>query len=194
MRKLTPKQQRFVEQYLIDFNATQAAIRAGYSQKTAGAIGHENLNKPEIQAAIQGARKAQTQRTQIDADALLNRLDAEAHADLADLYDESGGLKPVHQWPLLWRQGLVAGIESKQEYDYVDGEKVPAGVVMKVKLSERIRRLELIGRHRAVGAFVEKHEHSGPDGKPIEVVEIPETERARRIAFLLSKATRETVQ
>lgn len=49
---LTTKQQRFVEEYLIDFNATQAAIRSGYSEKTAGSIGSENLKKPEIKAAI----------------------------------------------------------------------------------------------------------------------------------------------
>lgn len=52
---LTAKQQRFVEEYLVDLNATQAAVRAGYSKKTAGAIGGENLEKPEIQEAIQKA-------------------------------------------------------------------------------------------------------------------------------------------
>ena len=53
---LTPKQQRFVEEYLIDLNATQAAIRAGYSKHTAHSIGHENLSKPEIVAALAEAR------------------------------------------------------------------------------------------------------------------------------------------
>ena len=56
MANLTPKQQRFVEEYLIDLNATQAAIRAGYSEKTAYSVGHENLKKPEIQKAIQEAQ------------------------------------------------------------------------------------------------------------------------------------------
>lgn len=65
---LTDKQQRFVDEYLVDNNATQAAIRAKYSPDTAGAIGHENLKKPEIQAAIAIARKAQQERTQITAD------------------------------------------------------------------------------------------------------------------------------
>ena len=53
MAKLTPKQQRFVDEYLIDLNATQAAIRAGYSPKTAHSIGAENLIKPEVQKAIE---------------------------------------------------------------------------------------------------------------------------------------------
>src|SRR3954469_10551657 len=55
MDSLTPKQRRFVTEYLIDLNATQAAIRAGYSRETAGAIGHENLQKPEIAQAIERA-------------------------------------------------------------------------------------------------------------------------------------------
>ena len=57
-KKLKPKQQRFVDEYLIDLNATQAAIRTGYSEKTAGQIGHELLKKPEIAIALQNAQSA----------------------------------------------------------------------------------------------------------------------------------------
>ena len=64
---LTPKQQRFVDEYLIDLNATQAAIRAGYSESTAYSIGSENLNKPEIEKAIILAKAERSERTQIDA-------------------------------------------------------------------------------------------------------------------------------
>ena len=70
MEKLTPKQARFVEEYLVDLNATQAAIRAGYSESTARAIGHENLTKPDIQEAIAEARGKQQQRTEITANCL----------------------------------------------------------------------------------------------------------------------------
>ncbi|EFM88762.1 Terminase small subunit [Actinobacillus pleuropneumoniae] len=72
--KLTDKQQRFVEEYLIDLNATQAAIRAGYSADTAAVIGCENLTKPNIQFAISEAQKQRCQRTQITQDEVLNRL------------------------------------------------------------------------------------------------------------------------
>ena len=71
---LTPKQERFVQEYLVDLNATQAAIRAGYKEKTAGSIGQENLKKPEIQKAIQEAMKAQQQRTEITQDYVLQKL------------------------------------------------------------------------------------------------------------------------
>lgn len=71
MSKLTNKQQRFVEEYLIDLNATQAAIRAGYSERTARKIGCENLTKPDIEKAIQKAKSERSERTKIDADWVL---------------------------------------------------------------------------------------------------------------------------
>lgn len=64
---LNAKQQRFVDEYLIDLNATQAAIRAGYSEKTAGSIGQENLTKPEIAKAIDAAQFNRAEQTGIDA-------------------------------------------------------------------------------------------------------------------------------
>lgn len=64
---MTPKQQRFVEEYLIDLNATQAAIRAGYSVKTAGQIGEENLKKPEIAEAVAERIEKRSEQTGIDA-------------------------------------------------------------------------------------------------------------------------------
>jgi phage terminase small subunit len=70
---LTPKQQRFVEEYLIDLNATQAAIRAGYSPRTAYAIGSENLAKPEIKAALQAGQAAVTTKAKITRDYLIEQ-------------------------------------------------------------------------------------------------------------------------
>jgi len=72
--KLTEKQKRFCEEYLIDFNATQAALRAGYSQKTAYSIGDENLRKPEIQSEIQFLIKKRSERTGINADSVIKEL------------------------------------------------------------------------------------------------------------------------
>lgn len=68
---LTPKESRFVDEYLVDLNATQAAIRAGYSARTARSIGYENLTKPHIGAAIAEARKQQQERTHVTADRVL---------------------------------------------------------------------------------------------------------------------------
>lgn len=79
---LSPKQKLFVAEYLVDLNATQAAIRAGYSERTAYSIGQENLKKPEIVAAIQAAMNARAQRTEITADRVLGELAKIGFADI----------------------------------------------------------------------------------------------------------------
>lgn len=88
---MTEKQQRFVEEYLIDGNATQAAIRAGYSERTAYVIGHENLSKPEIASALAAARQARTERTQITADWVLEQ--QQALVTKALLQQTDGGIE-----------------------------------------------------------------------------------------------------
>lgn len=77
--KLTRKQSRFVEEFLVDLNATGAAKRAGYSERTARKIGSENLTKPDIERAIREAMADQSQRTQITADAVIEALWTEAN-------------------------------------------------------------------------------------------------------------------
>lgn len=148
---MTPKQQRFVEEYLIDLNATQAAIRAGYSEATAGEIGCENLKKPNIAEAIAEAKESRSKRTQVDADWLLKRLEEESDADIADLYDADGNVKSVHEWPKIWRQGLVAGIDTAYDSE--------GNAIHKIRLSDRAKRLEMVGKHVSVQAFKDKVTH-----------------------------------
>lgn len=92
---LNEKQARFVAEYMIDLNATQAATRAGYSAKTAYAIGHELLKKPEIQAALTAAMDDRSERTQITADRVLEELARIGFADIRKLFDEDGSLRDV---------------------------------------------------------------------------------------------------
>ncbi|WP_082017872.1 terminase small subunit [Leisingera sp. ANG-Vp] len=79
---LTAKQERFVAEYLIDLNATQAAIRAGYSAKTAHSVGHENLRKPEIAKAIQEAQAKRSEKTGITQERVLQELARIGFADI----------------------------------------------------------------------------------------------------------------
>lgn len=174
---MTPKQARFVDEYLIDLNATQAAIRAGYSAKTAYSQGERLLSNVEVRAALMEARQKRSEKTGIDAAWLLTRLAEESTADVADLYDEHGGLKPVKDWPTIWRQGLVAGLDVEEIRQ--DGAVV--GIIRKVKLSDRIKRLELIGRHIDVGAFKDRVEHSGK----IELEQLSDEQLNARIAALM---------
>ena len=93
---MTPKQQLFILEYRKDLNATQAAIRAGYSKKTAANIGEENLRKPQIQAAIALATAAQLERADLSAARTLEEMRRLAFSNVQDLFDEVGDLKPIH--------------------------------------------------------------------------------------------------
>jgi len=180
MTKLTDKQTLFVHEYLVDLNATQAAIRAGYSKDSAKAIGCENLTKPDIADAITEAKAERIEKVKIDANWVLERLAAEVNADLAEIYDENGGILPLKDWPMIWRQGLVSGIDVAQLANIEDG-----GTITKIKISDRIKRIELIGKHIDVNAFATNVQHSGKDGNPIMVESAGDMELARRLAFIL---------
>jgi len=157
--KLSARQSAFVAEYLVDLNATQAAIRAGYSAKTAQEQSSRLLSNVIVEAAIAKAQAKRAEKTGINAEWVLTRLASEATADLADLYDANGAIKPIHDWPLIWRQGLVAGIKHQE---IKDSEGNATGdYVVEVKLSDRIKRIELIGKHVDVQAFKDQVAHNG---------------------------------
>lgn len=154
---LTPKQQRFVESYLLDLNATQAAIRAGYSPRTAQVQGTQLLAHPAIMTAINEGKIARSEETRVNAAWVLRRLAEEAEADFGDLYDDAGDLLPVKQWPKIWRQGLIAGLDV----EVMSVEGIEIGRVKKLRISDRVKRLELIGQHVNVQAFKDQIEVGG---------------------------------
>lgn len=166
-KALTPKERLFVLEYIVDLNATKAAIRVGYSAKTAAQIGYENLRKPHIAKAIDEAIKERADRLKVDASWVLQRLMSEATADIADIYADDGSLLPVSEWPLEFRTGLVAGIEVEELWEGQGDERTQVGLVRKIKLSERHKRIELIGKHVDVQAFKERREVDIPEGGPL---------------------------
>lgn len=145
MAKLTPKQQRFVDEYLIDLNATQACIRAGYSEKTAEQMGYQLLQKTSVQTAIEQAMSERRQRAKINADYVLNRLVEIDQLDIADILDESGNFKPISEWSKEWRLNLSS-------FEIV--ENATGGFVKKIKFPDKVKNLELLGKHIQVGAWV----------------------------------------
>lgn len=162
-KKLTPKQARFVAEYLIDLNATQAAIRAGYSANRADAMGHENLRKPEISAAVQQSMHKREQRTEITQDRVLAEYAKLAFLDPRRFYDSSGGLIPV---PLL--PADVAAALSSMEVSTArsDGEDGPTFAdVTKIKFSDKKAALDSVARH--LGMFKDRVELTGKDGAPL---------------------------
>ena len=166
---LTAKQRRFVEEYLVDLNATQAAIRSGYSKKTARQMGDENLSKPDIAKAVQEAQAGRAKRVQIDADYVLSRLVEIDRMDVLDILTDTMSLKPVSDWPKVWRQYL-SGFDLAELHEGSGDQRVAIGVLKKIKWPDKVKNLELLGKHISVQAFREQVGHGSPSGGPIEVV------------------------
>lgn len=161
MANLTPKQQRFVEEYLIDLNATQAAIRSGYSERTANEQGARLLVNVSVQQAIQEQQSKRSERVQVDADYVLKRLIEIDQMDVLDIMDDQMKIRPVNEWPKVWRQ-YVTNLEN---LELSDGE----GCFKKIKWPDKVKNLELLGRHVSVGAFKDKIVHSGDPNNPINM-------------------------
>lgn len=144
--ELTPKQQLFVAEYLKDLNATQAAIRAGYSAHTANEIAAENLAKPSISATIAAKRAEQLKRVEIDSDFVLRELMKLASADLSAAFDEHGNLRPIHEIPEDTRKA-ISGVECDELYEGQGEERRWIGYTRKVKFWDKNKALENLGRH-----------------------------------------------
>lgn len=154
------KHQAFVREYLIDLNATQAAIRAGYSAKDADVQGPRLLGNAGIAAAIKEALDARATRTQINADYVLNRLVEIDNMDVLDIIDDAMNLKPVHQWPKVWRQYL-SGFDVAEMFEGRGDDREMVGILKKIKWPDKVKNLELLGKHVGVQAFKDRVEHSG---------------------------------
>lgn len=148
---LTDKQEMFCREYLIDLNATQAAIRAGYSEKTAPTIACENLIKPNIQQRIAELKAERCERTKVDADYVLQRLTEIDQMDVLDILTETGDLKPVRDWPKVWRTSL-----SGLDIVAMAGDGDTAALLKKIKWPDKVKNLELLGKHVDVQAFKEQ--------------------------------------
>lgn len=172
---LTPKQRRFVEEYLLDLNATQAAIRAGYSKRTAASQGERLLRNVEVAKALQKAQAARNKRTQVDADYVLSRLVEIDQMDVLDIMEDDMSLKPVSQWPLTWRQ-FISGFDLAEMFEGRGDGREMVGMLKKIKWPDKVRNLELLGKHVDIQAFRERYEHTGKDGGPIQVTAVDLTD------------------
>ncbi|UIL51531.1 terminase small subunit [Pantoea agglomerans] len=173
---LTDKQEMFCREYLIDLNATQAAIRAGYSDNTARKIGSENLTKPDIAQRIIDLKSERNERVEINADYVLRRLVEIDEMDVLDILKDDGGLKMVHEWPKVWRTTL-SGLDILTTVTNFD-ETTMENILKKIKWPDKVKNLELLGKHISVMAFKEQasHEHTGKNGGPIEVATLTKDE------------------
>ena len=147
MARLTAKQKRFIEEYLIDLNATQAAIRAGYSPESAKEIGCENLTKPNIKAAIDKAMAERSRRTGISQDRVLQELAKIAFVNPTDVINMD--------------EATIKGDANREDTAAIASVKVKTiptedGDIMEreVKICDKLKALELLGKH--LGMFTDK--------------------------------------
>lgn len=140
---MNPRQRRFCEEYLLDLNATQAAIRAGYSNKTARSQAERLLTKVDISMAIENLIQERKERTQRDADEVIHRLWVIVEADVRKLFNEHGVALTPEKFDKD-TAAAVAGIEYTDKGGY------------KVRLNDRLKALERLGKH--LGMFTDKVE------------------------------------
>jgi phage terminase small subunit len=160
------KREAFCQEYLVDKNQTAAAKRAGYSAKTAEQLGYQLLQESSVRDRIDFLLLAAQERTQITVDRVLEELGHVAFLDLGELYDEMGNLLNVKDMPEKARRAL-AGIKVFEEFEGFGEAREKVGEVREVKTSSKVDALRTLLQH--LKPPVQKHEHSGPDGKPIEV-------------------------
>jgi len=145
---MNDKQKRFVEEYLVDLNATQAAIRAGYSAKTAKQQGQRLLTNADVQRAVNGRQEERSERTGITADYVL--------MTIRDTVERCRQARPV-----LDRKGEPVLVELP------NGEMAPAYTF---DSNAVLKGAELLGKHLKL--FTDKVEHTGKDGGPIQVDQV----------------------
>ncbi len=162
-RKLTKKQKFFVVEYQKDKNATQAAIRAGFSPKSAGVIGYELLHKTShVKEIIDRQTEERLIRKGYRADATIEELLNIAHFDIRKLYKEDGSMK----LPLEWDDETamaVGGLEVVEGFKSKDGEDIRTNILKKLKMLDKTKALEILGRYQ-------KLDHSEDKGTNVVVV------------------------
>lgn len=164
MKKLTGKQQKFIDEYLVDFNATQAAIRAGYKEKTAYSMGQRLLKKVEIQNAFQEAKEKQQERTQITADDVVREIYRLATFDPRKLFHSDGTPKQITELDDE-TAACIGGMDIVERR--VGDEEPEFETTKKLKIWDKNAALEKLCKHFQLYAPDQVHV-SNPQGGPVE--------------------------
>lgn len=178
-KDLTKKQRVFVAEYLIDQNATRAAVAAGYSKKTAQEQGSRLLSNVMVAAEISKKLGKKLEKLEITADRVLGEIAKLAFLDPRKFYDASGNLKPIHELDDD-TAACLAGLEVNE----ITGEEgAVVGYAKKIKFADKGINLERLGKHLKL--FTDKVDLSGS-------IDLPTAERTARIATLVAEAARRT--
>lgn len=165
--KLTPRQARFVDEYLLDLNATQAAIRAGYSAKNAESIGYQLLQKTPVGNSVARAKAARSAKIGLTADRVLEELAALGFAKLADFAEWGPERFELRESSDLIDSRAVLEVKVKETVLTTETGDIITKREQGIKLHDKVGTLKLLGQH--IGLYPEKFEHSGPGGEPFQV-------------------------
>ena len=156
---LNPRQTRFVEEFLIDLNATQAYIRAGYAKRGAEQNAAILMANHKVKAAIAEGKAARSERTETTADWVLKTYREVWDADILDILDERWQVKPLKDWPPIWRK-MTTPADVKDLMARSSDGKADAwdaiGKQIKLNCFPKATALQKIGEHVAVKAFPQK--------------------------------------
>lgn len=160
-KPLTAMQEAYCQSYIKNpENQSQAAIDAGFSPNTAAVKASVMMRDERIQKRIAELMEERNKRTRVSADYVLLRLVEIDQMDVIDILNDDMSIKPVSEWPKVWRQYLT-GFELADMFEGRGDEKELVGILKKIKWPDKVKNLELIGKHVDVMAFKERLEVSG---------------------------------
>lgn len=140
-------------------NQTQAAINAGYSPNTAAKFASQNMRDERVQKRIAELMEERNKRMRVSADYVLMRLVEIDQMDVLDILNDDGSLKPIREWPKIWRTTL-SGFDLSSTIMNMNEDSIET-ILKKIKWPDKVKNLELIGKHVDVNAFKERLEVSG---------------------------------
>ena len=161
-KPLTAMQEAYCQSYIkTPENQTQAAINAGFSPNTAAVKASVMMRDERIQKRIAELMEERNKRMRVSADYVLLRLVEIDQMDVIDILNDEGGLKPISQWPKVWRTSISAVDINRIRMAMKDDEEDIESTLQKIKWPDKVKNLELIGKHVDVNAFKERLEVSG---------------------------------
>lgn len=158
-KPITAMQEAYAQEYTkCPENQTQAAINAGFSPNTAAVKASVMMRDERIQKRIAELMEERNKRLRVSADYVLLRLVEIDQMDVIDILNDEGGLKPISQWPKVWRTSISAVDINRIRMAMKDDEEDIESTLQKIKWPDKVKNLELIGKHVDVNAFRERLE------------------------------------
>ncbi|EON5964078.1 terminase small subunit [Escherichia coli] len=159
-KPLTAMQEAYCQSYIkIPENQPQAAIDAGFSPNTAAVKASVMMRDERIQKRIAELMEERNKRMRVSADYVLMRLVEIDQMDVLDILNDVGSLKPIREWPKIWRTTL-SGFDLSSTIMNMNEDSIET-ILKKIKWPDKVKNLELIGKHVDVNAFKERLEVSG---------------------------------